>query len=52
MVELLHIWCQALQHILHKSGYHYPKRVDMNTITYLQFGPGILWSEGELNPVG
>ncbi|RPD57254.1 cytochrome P450 [Lentinus tigrinus ALCF2SS1-7] len=40
---------KALQHILHKSGYNYPKRVDMNTITFLQFGPGILWSEGSVH---
>ncbi|TFK81533.1 cytochrome P450 [Polyporus arcularius HHB13444] len=40
---------KALQHILHKSGYNYPKRVDMNTMTFLQFGPGILWSEGSVH---
>ena len=37
---------QALQHILQKSSYNYPKRVDMNTLTLLQLGPGILWAEG------
>ncbi|KAH9928018.1 cytochrome P450 [Epithele typhae] len=33
---------KALQHILHKSGYHYPKRVDKNHFLYLLLGPGIL----------
>ncbi|KAI0755301.1 cytochrome P450 [Daedaleopsis nitida] len=37
---------KALQHILHKSGYNYPKRLDMNHQTLLLLGPGILWSEG------
>ncbi|KAI0706655.1 PAH-inducible cytochrome P450 monooxygenase PC-PAH 4 [Earliella scabrosa] len=35
---------KALQHILQKSGYNYPKRTDMNHMTYLLLGPGILWS--------
>ncbi|KAI0755289.1 cytochrome P450 [Daedaleopsis nitida] len=30
----------------HKSGYNYPKRVDMKHQTLLVLGPGILWSEG------
>ena len=38
---------QALQHILQKSGYNYPKRTDMNHMTYLLLGPGILWSHGQ-----
>ena len=40
---------QALQHILQKSSYNYPKRIDMNTLTLLQLGPGILWAEGTRN---
>ncbi|KAI0794686.1 cytochrome P450 [Fomes fomentarius] len=40
---------KALQHILHKSGYNYPKRVDMNHMTLLMLGPGILWSEGAMH---
>ncbi|KAI0730494.1 cytochrome P450 [Earliella scabrosa] len=40
---------KALQHILHKSGYNYPKRMDMNHMTWLSLGPGILWSEGSVH---
>ncbi|RDX43906.1 cytochrome P450 [Lentinus brumalis] len=36
---------KALQHILQRSSYSYPKRIDMNTLTLLQLGPGILWAE-------
>ena len=39
---------QALQHILHKSGYTYAKRVDMNHLTWLMLGPGIIWANGTL----
>ena len=38
---------QALQHILQKSSYNYPKRVDINTILGLLLGPGIFWAEGK-----
>ena len=37
---------QALQHILQKSSYNYPKRIDISTMTLMQLGPGILWAEG------
>ena len=37
---------QALQHILQKSSYNYPKRIDISTMTLMQPGPGILWAEG------
>ncbi|RPD57242.1 cytochrome P450 [Lentinus tigrinus ALCF2SS1-7] len=40
---------KALQHILQKSSYNYPKRVDVNTLTLLQLGPGILWAEGSMH---
>ncbi|KAI0701147.1 cytochrome P450 [Cerioporus squamosus] len=40
---------KALQHILQKSSYNYPKRIDMNTLTLLQLGPGILWAEGSMH---
>ncbi|RPD59127.1 cytochrome P450 [Lentinus tigrinus ALCF2SS1-7] len=40
---------KALQHILQKSSYNYPKRIDMNTLTFLQLGPGILWAEGSMH---
>ena len=36
---------QVLQHV-YKAGYGYYKRVDMNHMTYLMLGPGILWAEG------
>ncbi|KAI0794683.1 cytochrome P450 [Fomes fomentarius] len=39
----------ALRHILHKSGYNYPKRMDIIHMTWLSFGPGILWSEGAMH---
>ncbi|KAI0737344.1 cytochrome P450 [Daedaleopsis nitida] len=40
---------KAIQHILHKSGYSYPKRVDINHITWLVLGPGIIWAEGDMH---
>ncbi|KAI0794698.1 cytochrome P450 [Fomes fomentarius] len=40
---------KALQHILHKSGYSYPKRLDMIHMSWLSFGPGIIWSEGAMH---
>ncbi|KAH9935130.1 PAH-inducible cytochrome P450 monooxygenase PC-PAH 4 [Epithele typhae] len=37
---------KALAHI-YKAGYNYYKRVDLNHMTYLMLGPGVLWAEGE-----
>ena len=37
-----------MQHILHKSGYNYPKRVDIGHFMYLTLGRGIFATEGEL----
>ena len=34
-----------MQHV-YKARYAYHKRVDMNHMTYLMLGPGILWAEG------
>ena len=36
-----------MQHILHKSGYNYPKRIEVSHFTSLSVGPGILAAEGE-----
>ena len=45
--ELLHIWCQALQHILHKSGYNYLKRRDLTKLSEtFAGGPGISSVQG------
>ena len=35
-----------MQHILHKSGYNYPKRVEVSHFTALTVGSGILSAEG------
>ncbi|EMD35307.1 hypothetical protein CERSUDRAFT_116112 [Gelatoporia subvermispora B] len=37
---------KALQHIFHKSGYHYPKSIEARQITRQLAGEGILYVEG------
>ncbi|KAF7791574.1 hypothetical protein EIP86_002590 [Pleurotus ostreatoroseus] len=37
---------QALQHIFHKSGYHYPKHIEANTMSRVITGRGILYAHG------
>ncbi|TFY79536.1 hypothetical protein EWM64_g4475 [Hericium alpestre] len=37
---------KALQHILHTSGYRYPKRADVREVTRILFGTGIVWADG------
>ncbi len=37
---------QALQHMLHKSGYNYPKNVETTVGVRLVSGKGILWASG------
>ncbi|KAJ3554565.1 hypothetical protein NM688_g3039 [Phlebia brevispora] len=37
---------KALQHIFHKSGYHYPKHVEAHTMSRVITGRGILVAEG------
>ncbi|EIM87080.1 cytochrome P450 [Stereum hirsutum FP-91666 SS1] len=36
---------KAMQHILHVSGYNYPKRKDMRALVRLITGDGIIWTE-------
>ncbi|KAI0756691.1 cytochrome P450 [Daedaleopsis nitida] len=38
---------QAMQHVFHKSGYNYVKRRDVDTLTKLFLGPGIVAATGE-----
>ena len=47
VLSLVSLWTQALQHILHKSGYNYYKRLDVNHMVLLTMGPGIIWAEGQ-----
>ncbi|OCH89199.1 PAH-inducible cytochrome P450 monooxygenase PC-PAH 1 [Obba rivulosa] len=37
---------KALQHIFHKSGYHYPKSIEARQLTRQLAGEGILFAEG------
>lgn len=41
---------KAMQHILHVSGYNYPKRKDMRALVRLITGDGIIWTEGVYFP--
>ncbi|KAF4605321.1 hypothetical protein EYR40_004105 [Pleurotus pulmonarius] len=38
---------RALQHIFHTSGYHYPKRADVDQSTRNFLGRGIVWASGD-----
>lgn len=37
---------KALQYVLHKSGYHYPKGREIRQTIKLILGQGILWVDG------
>lgn len=41
---------KALQHILHKSGYHYPKRQDGRVFAEMITGRGIVWASSDEHP--
>ncbi|EMD37290.1 hypothetical protein CERSUDRAFT_113940 [Gelatoporia subvermispora B] len=46
--DVLHLAdAKALQHIFHKSGYHYPKPVESRQLTRQITGEGILHAEGQ-----